>query len=177
MLMLLDKSWRTDLANMFVSATAVFVLLLFGLTACQPTPPDHRPEVTLPVYAGGDVTAGQVAYQEYCEQCHKLQAGQNKKGPQLMNVYGSQAALLSDYKYSSAMTASGWQWDATTLDAYIADPDKALPSGRMLSDPIPDAKVRQDIIAYLSTLRQKPSNLETGIETGSETSPQNGSGS
>lgn len=127
-----------------------------GLMACQPTPPDHRPEVSSPVYTAGDVVAGQQAYETHCEQCHKRQAGQNKKGPQLMNVYGNKAALLKDYKYSSAMIDSGWQWDADTLDTYIADPDKALPSGRMLSDPILDAKVRQDIIAYLSTLRQKP---------------------
>lgn len=167
MLTLLDKSWRTDLAKMPVSTTVVFVLLLVGLTACQPKPPDHRPEVTLPVYAGGDAMAGKVAYQEYCEQCHKLQAGQNKKAPQLMNVYGNQAALLNDYNYSTAMKESGWLWDVDTLDAYIANPDKALPSGRMLSDPIPDAKVRQDIIAYLSTLRQKPPNLETNSENGS----------
>lgn len=144
-----------------VSIVVMFACLSVGLMACQPTPPDSRPEVNLPVYTGGDAMAGQTAYQEYCEQCHKLQAGRNKKGPQLMNVYGNPSALLADYKYSTAMQEAGWQWNAATLDAYIADPDKALPSGKMLSDPISDAKIRQDIIAYLSTLRQSASAQST----------------
>lgn len=70
-----------------------------------------------------------------------------------MNIYGASAAELADYDYSDALSSSGWVWDAETLDPYIADAEKAMPGSKMLSDPMPDASERADVIAYLSTLR------------------------
>ena len=123
------------------------------LTACNHTPPDYRETVTLPPYTEGDADNGSIIYKDACGQCHQLNPGLNKKGPQLMNIYGASAATLKDYTYSKGLTASGWVWDAKTLDPYIADAQKAIPDSKMLSDPMPDAKERADIIAYLSTLR------------------------
>ena len=123
------------------------------LTACNHTPPSYRDTVTLPPYAEGDADNGSIIYKDACGQCHQLNPGLNKKGPQLMNIYGAPAATLKDYTYSEGLTASGWVWDAKTLDPYIADAQKAIPDSKMLSDPMPDAKERADIIAYLSTLR------------------------
>jgi len=137
-----------------ISSLFVTVLLL---TACEnSTPPDHRDPVTLPLYKKGDVNNGLVVYKEACGQCHQLNAGLNKKGPQLMNIYGAPAAELKDYDYSKGLEASGWVWDAKTLDPYIADAQKTMPNSKMLSDPMPDAKERADVIAYLSTLRAVP---------------------
>jgi len=133
---------------------AIFTLLLtLGLTACEKTPPDYRPEVTVPEYTTGDAVNGKLIYKDACTQCHQLTPGLNKKGPQLLNVYGAPAALLKDYNYSQALQATGWTWDAKTLDTYIADPVAVLPESKMLSDPMPDAQERADVIAYLSTLR------------------------
>ena len=70
-----------------------------------------------------------------------------------MNIYGAKAAELADYTYSEGLKTSGWVWDAKTLDTYIADAEKAMPDSKMLSDPMPDAQERTDVIAYLSTLR------------------------
>lgn len=128
---------------------AAFLLL----AACEHTPPDHRAPVTLPVYTQGDAKNGAIIYKEACGQCHQLNAGLNKKGPQLMNIYGAPAAQLKDYTYSQGLTQSGWVWDAKTLDPYIADTQEVMPNSKMLSDPMPDAKERTDLIAYLSTLR------------------------
>ena len=133
-----------------ISSLLTAVLLL---TACEHTPPDHRDPVTLPLYVNGDADNGSLIYQDACGQCHQLNAGLNKKGPQLMNIYGAPAAELKDYTYSKGLTESGWVWDAKTLDPYIADAQKAMPDSKMLSDPMPDAKERADVIAYLSTLR------------------------
>lgn len=136
------------------SLTAALVLLLtLGLTACEKTPPDYRAEVTLPEYTAGDALKGKLLYKDACTQCHQLTPGLNKKGPQLLNVYGAPAAELKDYNYSQSLQNTGWTWDAETLDTYIADPVKVLPDSKMLSDPMPDASERTDIIAYLSTLR------------------------
>jgi len=125
------------------------------LAACQPvTLPAQRAPVTLPVLAG-DVAHGKQVYLRECSQCHQLSAGQNSKAPQLARVYGAKAAGLTDYqgRYSQALTQSGWVWDAPTLDRYLADAGVALPAGKMLSDPLPDAADRQALIAYLSTIR------------------------
>ena len=123
------------------------------LTACEKIPPDYRDPVTLPLYTEGDADNGALIYQDACGQCHQLNPGLNKKGPQLMNIYGANAAELEDYTYSEGLTTSGWVWDAKTLDTYIADAEKAMPDSKMLSDPMPDSKERADVIAYLSTLR------------------------
>ncbi|WP_257019938.1 c-type cytochrome [Psychrobacter sp. BI730] len=133
-----------------MSSLLAAVLLL---AACDKTPPDHRAPVTLPLYTDGDADNGSIIYKDACGQCHQRNAGLNKKGPQLMNIYGAPAAKLKDYTYSKGLEDSGWVWDAETLDPYIADAQKAMPDSKMLSDPMPDAKERADIIAYLSTLR------------------------
>ena len=123
------------------------------LSACEKIPPDYRAPVTLPLYTEGDADNGALIYKDACGQCHQLTPGLNKKGPQLMNIYGAPAAKLADYTYSEGLKASGWVWDAQTLDTYIADAEKAIPDSKMLADPMPDAKERADVIAYLSTLR------------------------
>ncbi len=123
------------------------------LSACEKIPPDYRAPVTLPLYTEGDADNGALIYKDACGQCHQLNPGLNKKGPQLMNIYGAPAAKLADYTYSEGLKASGWVWDVQTLDTYIADAEKAMPDSKMLADPMPDAKERSDVIAYLSTLR------------------------
>ncbi|WP_227677464.1 c-type cytochrome [Psychrobacter ciconiae] len=135
---------------------------LLVLSGCKKVPPDYRPEVSLPVFTEGDADKGALIYDDACAQCHQLKAGFNKKGPQLMNIYGAKAGLLNDYKFSKALSESGWVWDAKTLDHYIADVDKALPDSKMLADPMPDARERADVIAYLSTLREVPPVIEEG---------------
>ena len=133
-----------------IGSSLVIMLLL---SACEEVPPDYRPPVTLPVYTQGDADNGALIYEDACAQCHQLTPGLNKKGPQLMNIYGAPAATLADYEYSDSLMASAWVWDAETLDPYIADTEKAMPSSKMLADPMPDASERADVIAYLSTLR------------------------
>ena len=78
-----------------------------------------------------------------------------------MNIYGAPAANLEDYDYGAALKSSGWLWDAETLDPYIADAQKAMPESKMLSDPMPDADERADVIAYLSTLRMAAPTVDS----------------
>ncbi len=142
---------KMTLINKYQMSSLLAAVLL--LAACEKTPPDHRAPVTLPLYTDGDADNGSIIYKDACGQCHQRNAGLNKKGPQLMNVYGAPAAELKDYTYSKGLENSVWVWDAETLDPYIADAQKAMPDSKMLSDPMPNAKERADIIAYLSTLR------------------------
>lgn len=147
----------------------IFATIL--LSACgERLPPDSRDVVTLPVYTQGDTDNGALIYQDACGQCHQLTPGLNKKGPQLMNIYGAKAAQLADYDYSEALQSSGWVWDAATLDPYIEDAEKAMPGSKMLADPMPDAKERADVIAYLSTLRAPTSTAEAAGAQSEQTS-------
>ncbi|ELA09626.1 class I cytochrome c [Moraxella macacae 0408225] len=129
------------------------LVMLFGLAACQKEPPTTRPPVALPVYDQGDAVLGKVAYEKQCKQCHSLQVGSNNKGPQLLRIYGANVGLLNEYQYTDALKNSQIVWTAESLDRYIANPKQAVNGTRMRSEPIADAKMRQDIIAYLSTLK------------------------
>ncbi len=154
--------------NFKVQCSLIFSVI-FLLSACERTPPDTRAAVTLPVYTQGDADRGAIIYKEACSQCHQLTPGLNKKGPQLMNVYGAPAAQLKDYDYGDALAKSGWVWNAETLDPYIADAELALPESKMLADPMPDASERADVIAYLSTLRaDPPAAIDTAISADDE---------
>lgn len=150
--MFIIRQWSSRSAVIAISVV-VSVLSALVLSGCQRTPPDFREPVSAPLYTEGDADNGALIYEEACEQCHRLIPGSNKKGPQLMNIYGAPAADLADYNYSEELAASGWVWDAKTLDPYIADAEKAMSGSKMLADPMPDARERADVIAYLSTLR------------------------
>jgi len=44
-------------------------------------------------------------------------------------------------------------WDDKSLDAFIADPQKAIPGNVMPFPGVPDAKQRAEIIDYLKTVK------------------------
>jgi cytochrome c len=143
--------------RVLTSITLLSLLSVCGLSACQPSaPPAERPPVELVSdNLTGDDIAGKALFEEECSKCHQLTAGHNSKGPQLRRIYGATAGTLADYqdRYSTAMKATHWQWDADTLSSYLENPDRSLPNGKMLYDGMPDEDQRNDVIAYLATLR------------------------
>ena len=64
-------------------------------------------------------------------------------------MFGRKAGTLADFRYSPALKRSGITWTAQTLDAYLADPQKAVPANRMPYAGLADASDRADLIAYL----------------------------
>ena len=106
--------------------------------------------IASPVVHAQDATAGKAVFAQ-CTACHSTD-GSNGVGPSLQGVVGRKAGTLPGFRFSRAMKASAVTWDATTLDGYIADPQKALPGNVMPFSGIPDAKQRADLIAYLKTL-------------------------
>ena len=103
-----------------------------------------------PVAHAQDATAGKAVFAQ-CAACHSVD-GSNGVGPSLQGVVGRKVATFPGFRFSRAMKAAGTTWDATMLDGYIADPQKALPGNVMPFSGIPDAKLRADLIAYLKTL-------------------------
>ena len=49
-------------------------------------------------------------------------------GPSLRGVFGRRAGAADDFRFSPALKRSGITWNAQTIDAYIADPQQAVPA-------------------------------------------------
>jgi cytochrome c len=100
------------------------------------------------VYADGNPEHGQKLFEE-CHACHALERGAQGVGPTLHGVFGRRAGELDDFRYSPALKRSGIVWTPKTLDAYIADPQKAVPANRMPYAGMPEARDRADLIMYM----------------------------
>jgi cytochrome c len=102
--------------------------------------------------AAADIEAGKAEFKK-CALCHTTEAGKNKVGPSLFGVLGRRSASLENYNYSEAMKKFDYTWDPQTLDTYLADPRAIVPGTKMIFPGIKDEKERQDVIAYLETLK------------------------
>lgn len=103
--------------------------------------------------ADGDAAAGKQNF-VICAACHSIAKGQNKAGPSLFGVVGRKAAAVSGYVYSQALTRAGEDgvvWDEATLGLWLADSKKV--HGLVHVMRLPEAKQRQNLIAYLKTLK------------------------
>ena len=98
--------------------------------------------------AHADVKRGEKLFEE-CRACHAVERGINGVGPDLHGVFGRRAAALEEFRYSPALKKSGITWTRQTLDAYVADPQKAVPANRMPYGGMPEAKDRADLLEYL----------------------------
>ena len=99
-----------------------------------------------------DVAEGKEEFKK-CALCHTTEAGKNKIGPSLFGIVGRKSASLPNFNYSEAMKKFDHTWDARTLDTYLADPRATVPGTKMIFPGIKDEKERQDVIAYLETLK------------------------
>ena len=106
-----------------------------------------------PAYAAGDAAAGQALFQKKCSICHAPVQGQNKIGPSLWGVVGRKAGTLDTYTYSDAMKGANRTWDASTLDVYLTNPRQTIPGIKMIFPGLPDKSDRDNVIAYLSSLK------------------------
>ena len=70
-------------------------------------------------------------------------------------IYGAKAStdqeggVQSEGRGNQTLKRSGIAWSAETLDAFLADPQKAVPGNRMPYAGMPAADDRADLIAYL----------------------------
>jgi cytochrome c len=99
-----------------------------------------------------DVEAGKTAFKK-CALCHTTEAGKNKIGPSLFGIVGRKPATLDNFNYSEAMKKFDHTWDEGTLDEYLADPRGTVPGTKMIFPGIKDKTERDDVIAYLETLK------------------------
>ena len=101
----------------------------------------------------GDAKAGKAVFATTCAGCHTVQPGQSKVGPSLFGIVGRRTGEGSSFPYSPANQASNIIWDITTLDTYIQAPHTIVPGTKMTYGGLKDAAKRDDLIAYLATLK------------------------
>lgn len=87
-----------------------------------------------------------------CAACHTSD-GTNGLGPTAKGLYGRKAGSAKGFTYSAAMKKAGVTWDDKSLDAFITDPQKAVPGNVMPFPGVADPKQRAEIVDYLKTLK------------------------
>jgi glucose/arabinose dehydrogenase len=113
---------------------------------------------------------GKVLFQQSCALCHSDSADITKQGPSLVGVLGRRAAVAPGFNYTKVLTDSGLTWDAPTLDHFLESPTAVVPGTLMLISTA-NPQDRQDIIAYLATLK---ASAPTASATAPVTTTDNG---
>jgi len=92
---------------------------------------------------------GKELFEKRCSGCHALD--KEKEGPRLRGVYGRMSGTVASFQYSNALKTAHITWDATSLDKWLADPEKLVPDSDIAFQLV-RAEERTDLIAYLRQL-------------------------
>lgn len=108
--------------------------------------------VSSAAFADGDPGKGKMVFAK-CAICHSAQQGKTLVGPSLFGVVGRHSASLEGYSYSEAMKKADKTWDLKTLDTYLTNPKAMVPGTKMVFAGLPKEEDRENLIAYLATLK------------------------
>ncbi len=125
-------------------------ILAFAVTAAVAAASAALAQPQAPAPAPAAAPPGDFAV---CSACHESTADARPSlGPNLFGVGGRKAGAVADYDYSPAMKSSGLTWTADTLQAFIVDPNKAVPGNKM-DYPGASETTAKAIADYLMTLK------------------------
>lgn len=84
-----------------------------------------------------------------------MEPGRHLTGPSLSHVWGRKAGTAQGFRrYSEALLRSGIVWNPQTLDRWIASPEAMVPGTSMSFPGVRDARMREDIVAYLKAVSE-----------------------
>jgi cytochrome c len=130
---------------------ALLFALTLALAACGGSKDEVETETATTEAASATVALAGDAVFKQCIACHTVdKGGRNGVGPNLHGVAGRAVASIPGFAFSAALKAKGGNWDAASLDAYIADPRTAVPGNKMAFVGIKDAANRKALIDYLT---------------------------
>lgn len=124
-----------------------------GATPSETPSASPTPTPTPTVAAAPAAAATAPAAFAVCSACHSVAPGENGIGPSLARIWGEKAGAVPGYDFSDAMKSSGLTWNQATLDRYLADPKGVVPGTKMGFAGLKDAAKRQEVIAYLRTVK------------------------
>jgi aldose sugar dehydrogenase len=94
------------------------------------------------------------SYVTQCGTCHALDAGTAPQGKiGLWGVAGRNRGGTSFAGYSQAMLSAGGVWTDENLDAYLKQPQAAVPGTSMAFEGIADQAVRNELVDFLRKLK------------------------
>ena len=106
--------------------------------------------------AMGDITLGEKVFKK-CAACHSIvKGGKNNIGPALYNVVGRQIGVVSDYKYSKALSGYGKEWTFEELNGYLIKPAKWIKGTKMAFAGLRKESDRASVILYLNQNSDNP---------------------
>ena len=98
----------------------------------------------------GSAIKGKEIYDARCSACHSVD--DNRVGPMHLGVLGRKAGSVKSYRYSDALNKSKVVWNRDTLTAWLTNPEELIPGQRM-GYAMDNAQDREDVVAYLATLK------------------------
>lgn len=104
--------------------------------------------------AAGDPKRGARAFQA-CAACHSIKSGEHLTGPSLSDVWNRRAGTAQGFsRYSEALKHAGVTWTESTLEKWLANPERFIAGNSMTFAGLRESRDRQDVIAYLHALSE-----------------------
>ncbi len=100
--------------------------------------------------ADAQVQRGQALYESRCVACHSVDS--HRVGPAHQGVMGRKAGGAVGFAYSDALRTSRLVWNRNNLAAWLAGPEAVIP-GQTMNYSLGDTREREDVVAYLATLK------------------------
>jgi cytochrome c len=124
-----------------------------------------------PAGAAGDPDRGKQEFRR-CASCHSAEPNVHMTGPSLAAIWGRKAGTIKSFlRYSKALKQSQVVWDRDTLDTWLRDPQGLVSGNGMTMRGIENARMRQDIVAYLEKLTSQNEQSSSSQSDASGSSP------
>lgn len=103
----------------------------------------------------GDPEKGKAAFVRQCALCHTVgKDGDNRLGPNLFGIVGKKAGTARGYTYTAAFkSAANWEWTEDALGGWIEAPSTMIRGTAMGLFQGVAERDREDVLAYLATLK------------------------
>jgi cytochrome c len=105
--------------------------------------------------ADGDAAKGNAAFVRQCAICHTSdKGGDNRFGPNLFGIVGRKAGTVTGFGYTNAFkNRANWEWTEDAIGGWMMFPSTMVPGTAMGVFQGIAEKDRDDLVAYLATLK------------------------